>query len=90
MGVYIPNMEKPKGCLECWSGLSIVINCEAGIGFWNPNGDRVPPDCPLIDIVECWECEYYQGHEEYCEIDHFAREHGFCYSGKRRNDEHNT
>lgn len=44
-------------------------------------------DCPIIDIVECWECEYYQGHEKYCEIDHFAREHGFCYSGKRRKDD---
>ena len=47
---------------------------------------EVHPDCPLIDIIECWECEYYNGHEEYCDIDHFAREHGFCYSGKRRNN----
>ena len=50
MGVYIPNMEKPKRCLECWSGLSIAINCEAGAGFWNANGDRIPPDCPIIEI----------------------------------------
>ena len=50
------------------------------------------PHGRLIDADElkekretmCWECEYYRGHEEYCENDHFAREYGFCYSGKRR------
>lgn len=37
-----------------------------------------------IDLVMCRECKYYEGHEEYCEIDHFARENGFCSDGKRR------
>lgn len=50
--IAIPNMKKPKRCLECWSGLSIAINCEAGADFWNPNGDRIPPDCPIIEIDE--------------------------------------
>lgn len=61
VGVYIPNMRKPKFCLECWSsGLSGVINCEAGTGFHNPDGDLIPPDCPLIeiDLVRCGECKY--------------------------------
>ena len=44
-------------------------------------------DMPTVDIVMCEECKYYKGHEEYCEIDHFARENGFCSSGKRRTDE---
>lgn len=39
-----------------------------------------------LDLVRCRECKYYNGHEQYCEIDHFAREYGFCYSGKRRTD----
>ena len=39
-----------------------------------------------LDLIRCKECEHYNGHEEYCEIDHFAREYGFCYSGKRRTD----
>lgn len=50
--IAIPNMDKPKRCLECWSGLSIAINCEAWKGFWNPNGDRIPPNCPIIEIDE--------------------------------------
>ena len=51
--IAIPNTTKPKNCLECWSsGLSGVINCEAGIGFHNPNDDLIPPDCPLIEIDE--------------------------------------
>ena len=75
--IAISNMvEKPKACSEC----PIFIGCYAG--HW-----RGYKYCPLIDIVECWECEHYNGDEEYCEIDQFAREHGFCFYGKRRNDE---
>ena len=50
--IVIPNMDKPKSCDECWSGLAIAINCEAGTGFHNPDGDLIPPDCPLIEIDE--------------------------------------
>ncbi len=59
--IAIPNMDKPKSCLECWSGLAIVINCEAGTGFHNPDGDLIPPDCPLIeiDLVRCGECKWF-------------------------------
>ena len=39
---------------------------------------------PTIDLVKCGECEHYNGHEQYCEIDHFAQENGFCSDGKRR------
>lgn len=88
--IAIPSIDKLKECWECpCVGES---DCQA---LELLNGDSksyevpfhgVRPDCPLIDIIECWKCEYYQGHEEYCEIDHFAREHGFCYSGKRRSE----
>ena len=37
-------------------------------------------------LVRCRECKHYNGHERYCEIDHFARENGFCSYGKRRTD----
>lgn len=98
--IAIPNMDKPKGCLECWSGLSIVINCEAGKGFWNPNGDRIPPDCPLIEIIPCKECKNshmtYDGKCKYCDLEkddddnfiecYFDGDH-FCSYGERRSDE---
>lgn len=90
--IAIPNMEKPKRCLECWSGLSIVINCEAGKGFWNADGDRIPPDCPIIDIVQCKDCINWNAEDGICnqwsdphEFD--IREtdpNGFCYYGERR------
>ncbi len=86
--IAIPNMDKFKECWECpCVGES---DCQA---LELLNGDSrsyevpfhgVRPDCPLIDITECWECKYYRGHEEYCEIDQFAKEHGFCFYGKRR------
>ena len=96
MGVYIPNIDKPKSCLECWSsGLSGVINCEAGTGFHNPDGDLIPSDCPLIeiDLVRCKDCKHYDtesrtfpcctdifGAVRYMEAD------GFCSKGERRAD----
>ena len=98
MGVYIPNMKMPKSCVKChWYYELYDEHCTLGkflLRKYPTDVSEEPytldtqrhPDCPLIDIVECWECEYYMGHEEYCENDHFAREYGFCYSGKRRNE----
>ena len=73
----ILNMSKPKGCWDCFNW-----DC----GHWGEHGYDNLTDCPLIEIVRCGECKYYYGHEQYCEIDHFARENGFCYDGKRRED----
>jgi len=45
MGVYIPNMSKPKGCGKCevWS-LCHYPKVDKGYD------DKVMPDCPLIEI----------------------------------------
>lgn len=49
MGVYIPNMEKPKSCDKC------PFTCEA-LQFFN--GTDIPQSCPLTEIVTCGECKY--------------------------------
>lgn len=89
--IAIPNMSKPKSCIECWSGLAIVINCEAGTSFHNPDGDLIPPDCPLIDIVYCKECKYWHNHEwsNTCDknIGNGFPSDYFCADGERRADE---
>lgn len=100
--IAIPNMEMPTNCIDCiahrsydhdeyfWHGSNY---CKALGKYFNKDKldidpfKQIHPDCPLIEIVRCGECKYYNGHEEYCEIDHFARECGFCYSGKRKTDE---
>ena len=88
--IAIPNMEKPKECWECPcvndSDCQALDFLKGDSRSYEVPFHGVRPDCPLIDIVECWECECYKGHEEYCEIDHFAREHGFCFYGKRRSE----
>lgn len=95
--IAIRNMEKPKSCDECpilraefdGSYDKPITGCRQRMGKKNTlreEWDALIFNCSLIDIVECWECEYYMGHEEYCENDHFAREYGFCYSGKRRSE----
>ena len=89
MGVYIPNMDKPKRCLECWSGLAIAINCEAGTGFHNPDGELIPPDCPLIDIVQCKDCKWWDNNDDANRCTHkcggmWAKPNAFCSYGERR------
>ena len=34
-------------------------------------------------LVRCKECKYYKGNEEYCSVDHYATENGFCSYGER-------
>ena len=46
MGIYIKDAKKPKDCNECWAvGLHIVADCKSA--EWNPDGDKMPKDCPL-------------------------------------------
>ena len=61
MGVYIPNMSKPKDCYlceftngyECWS------NGEPWFDVKEAYAKRtLSPNCPLIEIVTCGECKH--------------------------------
>ena len=90
--IAIPNMEKPKGCLDC------PVNdmaCELWMEVANIKTHR-HKDCPLIEIVTCGECKW--GEEEgdegegnltcACHIPRFiVPSDGFCYLGERRVDE---
>jgi len=37
-------------------------------------------------IVRCKNCIYYNGHETYCDCDHFAKENGYCFYGDEGDD----
>lgn len=99
MGVYIPNMEKPKSCYNhCLEGF--IANEEIGC----PLNDYIEshqfkhsihPNCPLIEIVRCGECEYgtkvITTGKITCKLDRQVWEKtDFCSYGERRTDEHNT
>jgi len=67
MGVYIPNMEKPKNAFNC----STKINPDerkciyVGKVFEETLSlllDRPCDDCPLIEIVQCKDCKYGHKH----------------------------
>jgi len=96
--IAIPNIEKPKNAFNC----STKINPEerrciyTGKVFEETLSlllDRPCDDCPLIDIVTCGECRYYEeseyirgdmvckyhmGHTYYTEADRF------CSHGERK------
>lgn len=52
MGVYIPNMEKPKSCWECFN---------ADCNHWGEHGYDNTADCPLIEIGDI----EYQAYKEF-------------------------
>ena len=90
MGVYIPNMEKPKNITRC----SYKINPEECKCIYTGKvfeetialiSDHPCPDCPLIeiDLVMCEECEWSNGE---CTVG--ERYQGGCTFGERRADEH--
>ena len=95
--IAIPNISKPKSCDVCRilraefdsSYDNPITGCRKRMGTKNTlreEYDSLILDCPLIDIVECWECKYYNGNEEYCDNDYFAKEYGFCFYGKRKSE----
>lgn len=85
--IAIPNMEKPKGCWECFN---------ADCNHWGEHGYDNSADCPLIEIVTCGECKYY-GESEFIKGDMACKYHightyyteadRFCFYGERRVDE---
>lgn len=94
MGIYIPNMEKPKECKECQWHLDFYIEDEqvGGLCTITEKDDR-ENTCPLIDIVHCKDCKWLGVDEgmPYCywwlrEIEPDV----FCSYGERRSDESNT
>ena len=61
MGVYNPNMEKPKGCYYC--PLEQLSGCRL---LDNKFVEEIDPnDCPLIEIVTCGECKHFHYDKPY-------------------------
>lgn len=105
MGVYMPNVEKPRGCNSCPLVMEIDNTCSLTMGGCTK--DERPPHCPLIEIVRCGECKWWDsddGNIGYCHAEkhsHFSKnweisiyrkykaDH-FCSDGERRNDERTT
>ena len=80
MGVYIPNMEKPKSCWEC-----PLYDSEYP---WTC--DLFDAYCPLIDIVTCRECIHWYNDADCgmaCEFTNMGQpSDGFCNWGERRTE----
>jgi hypothetical protein len=92
MGVYIPNIDKPKRCELCpcsyYSEGALSDICQVTD---KPITDGKPTNCPLIDIVTCGECKWSYTDERdgtlWCKVhmSHYRVDgDGFCYLGERR------
>lgn len=93
MGVYIPNMSKPKRCKECQWHLDFYIEDEQVGGLCTiTEKDDKENTCPLIEIVRCEECKYrYMDKSVWlCLYGLMIKPNGFCNYGERRADEGTT
>ena len=72
MSLYIKDLEMPSDCIECKMSYDGGSHCllveddnDAVLGgkMWRrcPLSGKRPEWCPLVEIVRCNECEYYQG-----------------------------
>lgn len=91
MGVYIPNMDKPKECKECQWYLDFYIEDEQVGGLCTiTEKDDKENTCPLIeiDLVRCGECKHWHddGIMTTCDkhIGHGFPSDYFCADGERR------
>ena len=95
MGVYIPNVEMPRGCNSCPLVMEIDNTCSLTMGGCTK--DERPPHCQLIDIVTCGECKWWnrdgkrKDGKGWCEnaICGLTKPNAFCSYGERRADETN-
>ncbi len=92
--IAIPNMDKPKSCIECDSDFGYAIGCKLWYEFkdWRK---QTHPDCPIIDIVPCKECKWWDNNDDANRCTHedggmWAKPNAFCSYGERANtDQHN-
>ena len=88
--IAIPNMEKPQNITRC----SYKINPEECKCIYTDKVfeetlalimDHPCPDCPLIEIVHCKDCKWFEEEGYYCAKDILVQfDHFFCYHGERR------
>ena len=78
--IAIPNMEKPKGCWDCFN-----YDCD----HWGEYGYDNSTDCPLIEIDETNTelLEFYNEFKKWKASKEVAKYINAVY-GERRNDEH--
>lgn len=95
MGVYIPNMDKPKECKECQWHLDFYIEDEQVGGLCTiTEKDDKENTCPLIEIVRCGECKHRDPEDKKCDCGMFERQgcifpvadDYFCKYGERRSE----
>ena len=98
--IVIKNMEMPKSCIDCpltyprWDFNIGCKCCKAIIGHHEEYGEYKTtrhPDCPLVKIVTCKECDYcrfelVEGMPYYwCDKDNCVTSEDFyCGNGERR------
>ena len=88
------DMEMPKTCMECpltyprWDFNIGCKCCKAIIGHHEEYGEYKTtrhPDCPLVKIVTCKDCKYWNTNDRYCRyIGNFTDEDFYCAGAGRR------
>ena len=91
-GIYIPNTEKPKRCDDCWAlddkydyPMCLITQEQRGYNFNTMT--QIMDKCPLIDIVKCGECKWWNEETHGCNRNPSVNawlETDFCSYGERK------
>ena len=88
--ILIKGMEMPFICLAC-----DFHKCAGGVGdFCSLTKKRQfrfknrPEDCPLVSVVRCKDCRFWESEHSYCpDMMRRTEASGFCAWGERKDDE---
>ena len=87
--IAIPNMDQPK---SCYNHCEFIAMEEVGCPLKeyiesHQYKDRIHPDCPLIDIVQCKDCKWWDNNNGANRCTHesggmWAKPNAFCSYGE--------
>ena len=83
--VAIKDMEMPLCCAECHISEVDCKHKKTAFVRYSRGDFARPFDCPLVEIVTCKDCKYWNTNDRYCRyIGNFTDEDFYCAGAKRR------
>ncbi len=83
-------MKMPKRCADCPNEVffDYYICCETNeIIDKNERLKKRLGNCPLVEIVTCKDCKYWNTFDEYCKyINNFTNKDFYCAGGEKKED----
>jgi hypothetical protein len=91
--IAIKEMKMPSCCLDCefFSNYSDAKLCDFTLEEINESEYGRAEHCPLVEIVTCKDCKYWNINDTYCKYtNNFTNKDFYCAGGKGKNNVKNN